>query len=353
MTDFQDVSIVIPNWNGQELLAEYLPSVLQAANFYQETYKTQVEVIVTDDFSQDNSINWLQETYPTQVKIVKGTSHSGFAITVNRGFFAAQYPVIFLLNNDIKVQEDAIAPLVKHFSKEAFAVCCKAYRLNSDLFDGAGKIGSFHKGHWHIFVNYDIFPTKLPDKNETFYSFIASGGYSAFDRAKLLELGGFCELLSPFYWEDAELCYRAWKRGWNIHYEPNSIVYHRSSATIGKRFPPRQVQIVAERNRLLMHWINLHDNIWFISHWCWIFLKLIQSVIKVDFIYWQVVWAALKLLPQTLELRKKEKLASRRSDREITEIFSEQSRKDWVMVINDPKDYYQYVELKKQYNLQP
>lgn len=348
MTDSQNVSIVIPNWNGQELLAEFLPSVLQAANFYQETYNALVEIIITDDCSQDSSLDWLRKTYP-QVKIVENKQHGGFAITANKGFFAAQYEVIFLLNNDIRVEQDAIAPLVKHFSKEnVFAVCCKAYRLNSDLFDGAGKLGKFHRGHWHIFINYDIFPTKLPNKEEIFYSFVASGGYSAFHRAKLLELNAFCELLSPFYWEDAELCYRAWKRGWVIHYEPNSVVYHRSSATIGKRFPPRQVQIIAERNRLLMHWINLHDNNWFISHWCWIALKLLQSLIKLDFIYWQVVLAALKLFPQAWQLRKQEKLAIKRSDQEITEIFSKQSKKDWVMVINNPNDYYQYVELKKQ-----
>ncbi|MBI4853034.1 MAG: glycosyltransferase family 2 protein [Acidobacteria bacterium] len=349
MTCFQNVSIVIPNWNGEKLLIEFLPSVLQAANYYQEKYNALVEIIIVDDGSQDNSVNYLETNYKAQIKLIVLGKNQGFAKATNQGFLAAKYPIIFLLNNDIRVEIDAIAPLVKHFNDDlsVFAVCSKAYRLESDLFDGAGKLGNFHKGHWHIFINYDVFSLKLPNPDTKLYSFIASGGYSAFDRVKLLEIGGFCELLSPFYWEDAELCYRAWKRGWKIYYEPKSVVYHRSSATIGKKVPSRQVQIIAERNRLLMHWINLHNPTWLISHILWIILKLLQAVIRLDIAYWQTVYNALRLLPQALVLRKKEKLAQVVSDKEITEIFSKQAKENWVMVINDPSDYYRYVKLSK------
>lgn len=349
MTVFQDVSIVIPNWNGEKLLAEFLPSILQAAKYYQQTYKASVEVIIVDDGSTDNSVNWLKKNYPTEIKLVEQKINSGFSQTANKGFQTAQYPIVFLLNNDIRVEETAIAPLVKHFNdKNLFGVCSKAYRLESDLFDGAGKLGKFRRGHWHIFVNYDIFPTKLSEKSPQFYSFIASGGYSAFDRAKLLKLGGFCSLLNPFYWEDAELCYRAWKRGWTILYEPSSVVYHRSSATIGKKVPAKQVQIISERNRLLMHWINLHDKVWFASHCFWVLLKLFQALIKLDVAYWQSVLSAFKLLPKALKLRKQELLATKTTDREIANIFSTLSKEPWLMVIHNPTDYYNYVKVKQE-----
>ncbi len=350
MTCFQNVSIVIPNWNGERLLIEFLPSVLQAATHYQEKNNTLVEIIVVDDGSQDNSVGWLETNHLKQVKVIALGENKGFAKAANAGFFAAKYPIIFLLNNDIRVEVDAIAPLAKHFDgdQSIFGVCSKAYRLESDLFDGAGKLGRFHKGHWHIFMNYDVLPSKLPNQNTKLYSFVASGGYSAFDRAKLLELGGFCELLSPFYWEDAELCYRAWKRGWKIYYEPTSIVHHRSSATIAKKVPARQVQIIAERNRLLMHWINLHNPSWLISHVFWVVLKLLQALLKLDIAYWQTVYRALKLLPQALDLRKKEKPFVICSEKEILEIFAKQAKQNWVMVINNPSDYYRYVELTQQ-----
>lgn len=349
MTCFQNVSIVIPNWNGEKLLKEFLPSVIAAAKYYQEKYSALTEIVVVDDGSQDNSVSYLATNYPEQVNVISLGQNKGFAKAVNQGFLSAKHPIVFLLNNDICVDVDAISPLVKHFysDSQTFAVCSKAYRLESDLFDGAGKLGKFHKGHWHIFMNYDVFKSKLPNQETKLYSFVASGGYSAFDRAKILELDGFCELLSPFYWEDAELCYRAWKRGWKIYYEPSSIVYHRSSATIGKIFPSRQVRIISERNRLLMHWINLHKTSWIISHIFWVFLKLLQALLRFDIAYLQTVYSALIFLPQALALRKKEKLFIKRSDKEIVEIFSKQAKENWVMVINNPADYYRYIEMCK------
>jgi GT2 family glycosyltransferase len=349
MTCFQNVSIVIPNWNGEKLLIEFLPSIINAANHYKEDYNALTEIIIVDDGSQDNSVTYLQTNYLDKIKLIILDENRGFAKATNQGFLAAQYPIIFLLNNDIRLEINAIAPLVRHFDNDPsiFGVCSKAYRLESDLFDGAGKLGKFHKGHWHIFMNYDVFKSKIPNQETKLYSFVASGGYSAFDRKKLLELKGFCELLSPFYWEDAEICYRAWKRGWKIYYEPSSVVYHRSSATIGKKVPAKEVQIIAERNRLLMHWINLHNPFWLVSHIFWIFLKLLQALLRLDFAYWKTLYNALILLPKALELREKEKNAAVFSDKEITEIFAKQAKENWVMVINNPSDYYRYVALNE------
>ena len=64
------------------------------------------------------------------------------------------------------------------------------------------------------------------------------GGSSAFDRRKFLELGGFDHLYRPFYYEDTDLGFMAWKRGWKVLYEPGSIVFHEHRGTIGKKFSP-------------------------------------------------------------------------------------------------------------------
>jgi GT2 family glycosyltransferase len=247
------------------------------------------------------------------------------------------------------MEMDAIAPLVAHFQdQQVFAVGCKAYRLDSELFDGAGKLGCFYKGYWHIFLSYDVLAKSPSQISQPFYSFVVSGGYAAFDAAKLKQLSGFCELFAPFYWEDAELCYRAWKRGWTIHYEPTSVVHHQTSATIGRRFSSREVEVVAERNRLLMHWINLHDPLWLISHLCWLSLKLVAATLSFKLVTWQAFLAALMRLPLVMPLRKRERRSSLRSDREIATLFKRLSNSDGVMVIRSPEDYYQYLALKGQ-----
>ncbi|MEW6733103.1 MAG: glycosyltransferase family 2 protein [Acidobacteriota bacterium] len=349
MSSTPNISIVIPNWNGRALLAEFLPSVLTAARYYCKEQNVETEVIVVDDASTDDSVEWLAENYPNEVRVVVRAHNGGFACAVNSGIATARYPLVFLLNNDIAVEADAIAPLVTHFyDTRVFAVCCKAYRLGSDMFDGAGKLGLFQKGHWRVFISYDVLPTRLSPEPEPFYSFVASGGYALFDRAKLIELGGFCELLAPFYWEDVDLCYRAWKRGWTIHYEPDSVVYHKSSATIGKKFKPHHVQVISERNRLLLHWMNLHDPIWFATHIFWLAIKLIGAAFTFDRVLWPSLFAALIRLPAVWRIRRQERAASVVSDREIETIFARVAAAYWAVVIRNPQDYHQYVNLKCQ-----
>ena len=96
--------------------------------------------------------------------------------------------------------------------------------------------------------------------------FYGGGGSCAFDRRKFLELGGFDELLKPFYLEDTDLGYLAWKRGWKVLYQPASVVYHEHRGTIGKRFSEAYIQSVLKKNFLLFTWKNIHDWRWFGSH---------------------------------------------------------------------------------------
>jgi hypothetical protein len=85
------------------------------------------------------------------------------------------------------------------------------------------------------------------------------GGSCAFDRRKFLELGGFDELLAPFYMEDTDLGYLAWKRGWKVLYQPRSIVFHEHRGTIGKRFSRTYIDSIVQKNLLLFCWKNIHE----------------------------------------------------------------------------------------------
>ena len=86
---------------------------------------------------------------------------------------------------------------------------------------------------------------------ELFPTFYGGGGSTAYDRRKFLELGGFDELLAPFYVEDVDLGYMAWKRGWINMYAPDSVVYHEHRGTIGKHFSEAYIAAVVQKNRLL------------------------------------------------------------------------------------------------------
>ena len=98
-----------------------------------------------------------------------------------------------------------------------------------------------------------------PAIDDLYPCFYGGGGSCAFDRRKFLELGGFDLLLAPFYLEDTDLGYLAWKRGWKVLYQPRSVVYHEHRGTIGKRFREEQIQTVLKKNFVLFCWKNIHE----------------------------------------------------------------------------------------------
>jgi GT2 family glycosyltransferase len=243
-------TVVIPNWNGRALLERYLRSVIAAL-----AGNPQNEIIVVDNGSADGSAEFVRNTFP-DVKLLALDRNLGFGGGSNAGFRAAKNDIVVLLNSDMQVSPDFLPPLLEGFRDErVFAVSCQIFfrdpakpREETGLTQGWWQDGGLKVRHRIDPAIDDLFPC-----------FYGGGGSCAFDRRKFLELGGFDELLAPFYLEDTDLGYMAWKRGWKVLYQPRSIVYHEHRGTIGKRFSDAQIQAVLKKNYLLFCWKNIHD----------------------------------------------------------------------------------------------
>jgi GT2 family glycosyltransferase/glycosyltransferase involved in cell wall biosynthesis len=243
-------SVVIPNWNGRDLLAKYLPSVIDAMG-----NDPQNEIIVVDNGSEDGSANFLHENFPA-VRVLALGRNLGFGGGSNEGFRTAKNDIVVLLNSDMRVQSDFLAPLREAFTDEkVFAVSCQIFfsdpvklREETGLTQGWWENGGLRVRHRIDAAIAEPFPC-----------FYGGGGSCAFDRRKFLELGGFDELLRPFYLEDTDLGYEAWKRGWKVLYQPGSVVYHEHRGTIGKRFSKQQIDRVLKKNFILFCWKNIHE----------------------------------------------------------------------------------------------
>ena len=243
-------TVVIPNWNGRDLLEQYLPSVVAALAGNPEN-----EIIVVDNASADGSAEFVRRAFP-QVNLLSLDRNLGFGGGSNAGFRAAKNDIVVLLNNDMQVSPDFLPPLLEGFrDQRVFAVSCQIFfrdpaklREETGLTQGWWQDGGLKVRHRADSGIADLFPC-----------FYGGGGSCAFDRRKFLELGGFDELLAPFYLEDTDLGYMAWKRGWTVLYQPRSIVYHQHRGTIGKRFSEAQIQAVLKKNYLLFCWKNIHD----------------------------------------------------------------------------------------------
>jgi GT2 family glycosyltransferase/glycosyltransferase involved in cell wall biosynthesis len=248
--DTHAASLVIPNWNGRDLLERFLPTWIAGIADHPDS-----EIIVVDNGSDDGSAEWIAANYP-QVRVLALKENLGFGGGSNAGFRAAQNDIVVLLNSDMRVEPDFLAPLLAGFTDAAvFAVSCQIFlgdptkrREETGLTEGWWQDGMLRVGHREDAAVNMLFPCLY-----------GGGGSCAFDRKKFLALGGFDELLAPFYLEDTDLGFMAWKRGWKVLYQPASVVHHEHRGTIGKRFSAGYIESVLQKNFALFAWKNIHD----------------------------------------------------------------------------------------------
>lgn len=248
------ISVVIPNWNGRDLLEKYLPSVIDAV---QVLGHPDSEIIVVDNASTDGSVDYVERHFALPwIKVLRLPENLGFGGGSNAGFRAAENDIVLLLNSDMRVEPSLLRPLLDGFQDNGvFAVSCQIFftdpakrREETGLTQFWWSNGSFRVRHRDDPAIQTLFPC-----------FYGGGGSSAFDRRKFLDLGGFDSLLAPFYLEDTDLGYLAWKRGWKVLYQPASHVWHEHRGTIGKHFSHAYIQSILEKNFLLICWKNIHE----------------------------------------------------------------------------------------------
>ena len=243
-------TLIIINHNGRELLAKSVPAALEAARVDDDC-----RVVVADDGSTDDSVEYL--IYERPKVTVLPFRHRGFIHTCNAAVEGAEGDAVVLLNSDVVVSPDFLAPLLAGLEQpDVFAVSPKFLNPDGSL---TNTLGNRTSGEWRRGILYVQHETEAPRLGETCTQLYANGGAMAFRRDKWQALGGFDDLYHPFYWEDADIGYRAWARAWRVLYEPQSVVHHDQGGTIGRLFRPRHIELISARNAILFAWKNLLD----------------------------------------------------------------------------------------------
>jgi GT2 family glycosyltransferase/glycosyltransferase involved in cell wall biosynthesis len=292
-------SVVIPNWNGRDLLERYLPSIVEALAANPEN-----EIVVVDNGSTDGSADFVRAHFP-QVNLLALPQNLGFGGGSNAGFRTAKNDIVVLLNSDMRVAPDFLAPLLEGFrDPDVFAVSCQIFftdpnklREETGLTQGWWQDGNLRVRHRNDPAITGLFPC-----------FYGGGGSCAFDRHKFLELGGFDPVLEPFYLEDTDLGYMAWKRGWKVLYQPRSIVFHEHRGTIGKIFTPDFIQNVLKKNYLLFCWKNIHEISRLSSHFFFAWSGAVLTVLFGEVPLrpnLAAIWRAFTQLPRAVRSRRR------------------------------------------------
>ena len=309
-------SIIVLNWNGKELLAEGIPSILKAVEQDGRAH----EVIVVDNGSTDGSLDFLSNNFP-QVRVLPLKHNVGFAEGNNQGVRAARNDIVILLNSDMVVDPGFISPLLKGFGPSIFAVSSQIFLQDpSKRREETGKTAAVFRRGMIDYTHRDIGP--VPPRRDYYPVLWAGGGSSAFCRHKFLALGGFKRLYSPAYVEDADLSFQAWQVGWDVLLAPKSIVYHKHRASSEKRFSPSALQKLVIRNQYLFIWKNIRSWKLLLSHCGFLAWNCFRLSRDHGIAAWGGFFGAVAAIPAVAVSRPGLPFKQKRADRTIFELFS-------------------------------
>lgn len=161
-----------------------------------------------------------------------------------------------MLNNDMQIEPGFFQPLYERLESDPriFAVSAKAVQTGTGALNLGRRVRRI-ENNTIIGIGDEL---DDPDAGHTLF---ATGGASLFRRSEMITLGCFDEMYAPFYTEDTDLGYRAWKRGWLILYEPRSLAHHIGGASISKKGAPLHIRIpnklrtstIIQRNAILFY----------------------------------------------------------------------------------------------------
>jgi len=290
-------SIIIPNFNGLENLKKNLPSVLRLAK-----NKLVVEIIIVDDASTDSSVPFINQLAKkkTVIKLIKNQKNLGFGPTVNKGVKKAKGEIVILFNTDVVPQGNILKYVLPYFQKkDTFAVSfLERTKMNGKAeLHGRGR-GELKKGFF--------FHQKYPEYQTSGYSLWAVGGAAAFDKKKWLKLDGFDEIFAPFYWEDVDLGFRAWLKGFKIYFEPKAVVWHHHpKGSIKTHYSDSFIKAISYRNQFLFFWKHFGWGRYLFWHLLWLPYYFLRAFLKGNWSFFKGFFLALKNLKKLKRKRAK------------------------------------------------
>ncbi|WP_299113723.1 glycosyltransferase family 2 protein [uncultured Winogradskyella sp.] len=233
MLQAKDIAVVILNWNGRNLLEQFLPSVVKHSN--------EAKIYVADNASTDDSVAFVTEHFPT-VELIQNSKNSGYAKGYNDALKTVEEPLLCLLNSDVEVTKDWLLPILKIFNSEAQIAIIQPKILdhkNKSYFEYAGAAGGFIDKYGYPFCRGRIFDTIEKDQgqyNDIKTIFWASGACFFIRNSVFKTLNGFDESYFA-HMEEIDLCWRAYNSDYEVKYVGTSTVYHVGGATLNTTNP--------------------------------------------------------------------------------------------------------------------
>ena len=247
------VSVIILSWNSRSYLQKFLP-MLEAF-----TPADIADIVVVDNGSSDGTIEWLSAEYPGIELQVLDRNYGyagGYKIAING--IKTEYAV--LLNSDVEVTPGWLAQLLsfmqKHPKAGAVAPKIRSY-ADRDFFEYAGAAGGWIDRYGYPFCRGRIFNSIEKDHgqyDQPMKVFWASGA-CLMVRTEAYRLAGELDPLFFAHMEEIDLCWRLHSSGYEVWYNPESLIFHVGGGTLPNESP--KTLFLNFRNNLLLLQKNL------------------------------------------------------------------------------------------------
>lgn len=248
MNSSSKVAVVILNWNGRKHLEQFLSPVLSSAY-------SNMQVIVADNGSTDDSIDFLQKNYPG-VRLIRFTENYGFAKGYNKALKQIESDYYVVLNSDVEVHPGWLQPMIDLLDNDKSIAACQPKILayaNRNKFEYAGAAGGWLDQYGYPFAKGRVFDISEEDHGQYDQSepiFWASGA-ALFIRAHVFhELSGFDEYFFA-HQEEIDLCWRIQLAGHRLSSCPAAVVYHVGGGTL-PRGNSRKTYLNFRNNQIML-----------------------------------------------------------------------------------------------------
>lgn len=249
------VAIVILNWNGKHWLQKFLPNVLSYS-------QKEAEIYVIDNASTDDSCHFLENHFP-QINTIRLEQNLGFAGGYNEGLKQIEAEIFCLLNSDVEVTLNWIAPILQLFDSQNDISVIQPKILsynNKNYFEFAGAGGGFIDNLGYPYCRGRIFDKIEKDNgqyNDTTEIFWASGCAMFIRSIDFFAQNGFDARFFA-HQEEIDLCWRLKNTGRKVYYNGQSVVYHFGGGTLNKQNPRKTYLNFRNNLSMLLKNLPLH-----------------------------------------------------------------------------------------------
>lgn len=259
MLHLNKVAIVILNWNGKEMLKQFLPSVI--------AHSPEAKIYIADNASTDDSVSFLKSEYPL-LSIIENKENNGYSAGYNQALQHIEAEYYILLNSDVEVETGWIAPIIDMMDED-HNIAASQPKIRSfhdrSMFEYAGAAGGFIDKDGYMFCRGRLF--NHFEKDDGQYDGIKeifwASGACLFIRAELFhEVSGLDDDFFA-HMEEIDLCWRLKNKGYKILFNSDSVVYHVGGGTLSKNNPTKTY--LNFRNNLFLLTKNYFEGNYFLK----------------------------------------------------------------------------------------